>query len=600
MSNAPTPEQKHAAHLCALGLMVAARNAVADVVNREEAKRPAATPLDGEWGDTLRRLLLARDNEGLARHLDPDINIPQTIADDFKFEPLDCLVFMGYGPHVDLICKRTTKENVVVIYDPSPIIYKPPVNRYHIITSSDEQEWLKIFRTNPEIILTRIKYCFYYPRKSSQTDRAFKSCARAIQSGVITHRTTVCLARISTENILRNFAEYLRWPGLVNLRDKYKDKPGIVLAAGPSLSRHYETLRKYQDRAIYMAVTRVLRVLQAENIRAHFTTMIDYSPINKKHFEDVSHTVPLILDPQANWQTVRDYHGPKISIDNPIFRDMAPEVPDKQFLFTGATVAYAAAKHLLNMGCSPVIFIGQDMCFTDDKIHVDGTAQTNAKPGLEGVQKELIRATDRFGHPVWTTDIFQSYRQDLEGLAKENPGKFINCTEAGMNLDGMPNRDLASVLSDVATPIEPYVPVPEPTTHRAVDTIDRLLKQADELRSIYDVMLGRLRTIQNRAEHGKYNHPFGDELKKLGTEQEKYAHLIALILNVRRAETLIASRVDRLYSTRPAHPEDIKEGTPEADMYLLNIDRDYKAFSGNYYALEWVVERLKSMKEDLS
>lgn len=263
-------------------------------------------------------------------------------------------------------------------------------------------------------------------------------------------RTIFANARITAQNVANNLPAYLATPPIDILKDRFAGKPGILIAAGPSLRKHLDLLADVQDRAVTVCVQTVFKTLLARGIVPHFVTSLDYSEISKRFFEGIDdfRGVHLVAEPKASHHTIDAYGGPVSLLDNNFARMcLGDDLAARQGLKAGATVAHLAFYLLRHMGCDPIILVGQDLAFSDGLYYAPGVAthevwnaelnRYNSMEMMEWLrvarQKSILRcATDVHGRAVYTDDTMLTYLQQFERDFADCPATVIDATEGGL------------------------------------------------------------------------------------------------------------------------------------------------------------------------
>ncbi len=231
---------------------------------------------------------------------------------------------------------------------------------------------------------------------------------------------------------------------LEKLQNEFKDVPAILVAGGPSLDKNIHILKKAKDRAIIIAVDTVLPALLKNGITPDFMTSIDPEDFTHEKFVDVlpqAKNVSLIC---AAWVSPK---VPKIFPGNRVFWTFAGNrieswlnyLLDGRVLTTGAkTVAHLNFIAATILGCNPMIFVGQDLAFSDQKDHATHTVLTNqnAISDFLKAEKDIILVDGINGGKVPTNRAFYSMKIQFEKMIGGQPGQYINATEGGAHIQG--------------------------------------------------------------------------------------------------------------------------------------------------------------------
>ena len=84
------------------------------------------------------------------------------------------------------------------------------------------------------------------------------------------------------------------------------------------------------------------------------------------------------------------------------------------------------------MGCNPIVFVGQDLAFTDNKTHSKATYSKDIT-----VSENLREVEDIYGNIVYTPKNLYIYLRWIQNrINKEESITFIDATEGGARIKG--------------------------------------------------------------------------------------------------------------------------------------------------------------------
>ena len=232
-----------------------------------------------------------------------------------------------------------------------------------------------------------------------------------------------------------NIDEIIEHPGIKELKNAFKNKPGIVVATGPSLNKNIELLKEVGNRAVIAAADASLKVMLARGLKPHFVNSLErvlptarlLENLTEVEVEDIYFAPCPVIHPDtyANWP------GKKIVV----YRDFATfkwlEI-DKGLITIGPSAANMSYKILEYMGCDPIILIGQDLGLAGEATHADGTTY--------GTKQEIFKGTmmveGNYESQVATNAVWNQFRLHYEQDIAQNPGTVINATEGGAKIHG--------------------------------------------------------------------------------------------------------------------------------------------------------------------
>ncbi len=277
-------------------------------------------------------------------------------------------------------------------------------------------------------------------------------------------KTIFANAVITCRNIASNLPTYVATPPINDLKGLFAGYPGILVAAGPSLRKHLDTLLGLQDRAAICCVQTVFKTLLAKGITPDFVTSLDYSEISKRFFEGVEdfRGVHLVAEPKATHHVIDAYAGPVSLLNNSFARMcLGDDLAGRDGLRAGATVAHLCFYLLEYLGCDPIIMIGQDLAFSDGLYYAPGVAvhdvwqaELNRYNTLEMMEWTRIArhrnilhpATDIAGQAVYTDEQMLTYLQQFERDIAACSATVIDATEGGLAKRGAAQMKLAEAV----------------------------------------------------------------------------------------------------------------------------------------------------------
>lgn len=289
------------------------------------------------------------------------------------------------------------------------------VNTVNIIPSAYKQIYgiNNVYNMNKEII-ERIKYTFFLIGNDVQDTI----------DGI--------------ENYIENIKELLKSPKLDCVKDKYKNKPVIIVSAGPSLDKNVHLLKRAEGKCLILATDAVLSTLNKYNIvpDAVFTVERIWKTYeafykSKKIDENIVFIGPAVvrkeilktLEKNKKLLFLKRGEGPSCWITDNI-------VKEDRYLTAGASCAHTALSFSKHIGADPIIFVGQDLAYTKDGVThgKDVEIRQKAVPvdneiwvnGLNGEKLPTNWALKNF--LIWF---------EVE-ISKDKSGReYIDCTEGG-------------------------------------------------------------------------------------------------------------------------------------------------------------------------
>lgn len=294
-----------------------------------------------------------------------------------------------------------------------------------------------------------------------------------IAYGRTTINTLIINGRRTCENLARNIPWYAAAGGLGRLKNAMAGKPAIIVSAGPSLRKNKHLLKDAADKAVMICVQTTFQQVLDLGVEPDFVTSLDYHDICTQFFQHVPPAVrtELVAEPKATPKVFDLHPGPLTLLGNDFIEKILAEMAfDRPRLSSGATVAHLAFYLAQHIGCDPIIFVGQDLGFSDGLAYAPGTSYDELwRPELgrfntvEMMQWQRIvrdrnilrRVPDFRGRQTYTEERLYSYLQQFERDFAASKARIIDATEGGVAKAGATHMPLAQAIAEFCqSPIE--------------------------------------------------------------------------------------------------------------------------------------------------
>ena len=281
---------------------------------------------------------------------------------------------------------------------------------------------------------------------------------------------------------LRNIPTIIDNPGILELENIFKGKPGIVVSSGPSLNKNMHLLKDIREKAVICAADGSVKILKNHNLPpAHLVTSLERVIETSYLFEglteeDVKDSY-LAACPVVVPETYANFPGDKIIV----YRNFATFDwlnIKRGILDIGPSAGNMAFKILEFLGCDPIILVGQDLSITDDlQTHAEGFHYGTQQKSLLG---SFIEIEGNYQEKVKSKPIYKQFLLHYERDVATFKGTVINATEGGAKIHG-------TQLMTFQEAIDKYITTNIDTTN----TIKRALKypkQKDKEKNIKETL----------------------------------------------------------------------------------------------------------------
>ncbi len=252
---------------------------------------------------------------------------------------------------------------------------------------------------------------------------------------------------------------------LQEIQNAYSGIPAIMVAAGPSLDQNIHLLSQAKDKAVIIAVDSALPALLARDITPDFVTAIDYDVYTYEKIASVSPIArgsSLVCMPWVDISVTKKFPAENVywAFTSVTFEKWMNSCLGGNMSVGGVgTVAHLNIITAIILGCSPCVFMGQDLSYSGETDHAENVAlgySQDMEQALARSDGPRIKAID--GSLLPTRNDFISYKNMFEKIISSNPGHYINSTARGAHIEGTLVMPLESVIEKFCTRKKPHVP----------------------------------------------------------------------------------------------------------------------------------------------
>lgn len=407
------------------------------------------------------------EDEGKKIRLNSAYN-PQKEAEQWvkklNFYNLDITVFMfgiGNGVFVKTILERLQEQSSVVLVEPDPLLFIFCLHNFDMREIiSDERVAIVVEGFNFEEFNTLLTYtmtlktlntqivCFHpniqkiYASKFEEFNNAIIKRMRRCK---LDYNTRVVLGRHTMENTLKNL-HFIRESNFVTefIDVIPKSIPFIIVAAGPSLDKNIEQLKKAEGKSFILVVDRAVNDVIQHGIKFDAIITIDAGKSVKYMNNEQSFSYPIFTCQDSNNEILELNEGRKIWLNSTEFLNRLYKKYDvrMKYFSVGGSVATAAFNVARTVESRVIVLVGQDLAFDGDATHAGGEREehfTNKNiryvDGVDG--KKVKTREDWLRFLGWYESTISELDEDIE---------IIDATEGGAKIEGTKIMKLSKVI----------------------------------------------------------------------------------------------------------------------------------------------------------
>ncbi|EXG87970.1 hypothetical protein K413DRAFT_4878 [Clostridium sp. ASBs410] len=396
----------------------------------------------------------------LADQLDYRKEINQLLytLEDLKFDSLIFLFGIDTGEYLQDLKKLLCAKNRVIIFEPNPAICKKFDSKLAdniSLVPFEENQVRQIFDNTIHFKNINNIYFHAFGNYSSVYKEEYDRLIEHLDWTIINAASQVELAKrfkkIFIQNMTANMKVLNQSTPIHHYRSINLNVPALVVSGGPSLDSNIRDMLNHKDQLDqYFIITgsRTAEALTKNGILPDMIVSVDPVDANFDMMKNcLNLEVPLAFYEYSNRYLVGNYKGDKIFISL-LLSQTVKGFEQYQGVYCGGSVAHACIDIANMMGCSPIIFLGQDLAYTYNKHHADSAVFDYDKSLLYGATT-IVK--DVYGNPVGTTITLDHYRRRLEhyiAIYKDQKRiRFINCSY-GADIKGAPHKELSEVFKE--------------------------------------------------------------------------------------------------------------------------------------------------------
>ncbi|EGQ26939.1 hypothetical protein HMPREF9372_0969 [Sporosarcina newyorkensis 2681] len=276
--------------------------------------------------------------------------------------------------------------------------------------------------------------------------------------------TNVFFSKRWTVNALMNLPSTFETPNfLLEHAETFRDKPVLLVAAGPSLSEEMENLRiiKARGLAYIFAVGSANKALIANGIHPDAVFTYDPQAHNYTVFQPIMNeeiaTIPMIYGTTVGFETIQMYPGPKMhfvtaqdTITQQFHETELPVINDAY------SIAIVTMEILYRLQVKNIILVGQNFAFKNDLFYSKeiqrydkGKREISDASVQEKDKEDAFYVKDVYGNDILTTKGFNNMRKSMVRYIAKNPDTpVINTTRGGAEIEGTTFVPLSEVMKE--------------------------------------------------------------------------------------------------------------------------------------------------------
>jgi hypothetical protein len=391
----------------------------------------------------------------------------QTFAQKITNGSQVCLYGFGLGYHIESLLEKIGPNGFLLAIElNSDLLIAAMILRNQSRILLDERFHI-VYGLNEEIVATEItKYMekmqntkiknfevIFHSPSFKCIPSSFPKLTNSLEVLLMERRFPAVLGDMEKENYTLNKEIVNQSSGINFINSKHKDKPGLLVSAGPSLDDIIPYLKMINKKFILACVDTAFPILSRESIAIDYVFSLDPQEDSFQYFQDyLDSSTTLIFTPSANTKVIHSYMGKKFVVfkkTSSQFQEEKSVINTKGSTQSGGSVSCLALDVLIQFGCNPIFLTGQDLSFPSNRTYssfsnnnkqmldkLDSANMLKDNYKSESMRQKTVNVKNIVGNNVATNQAMYSYIRGIEEIAAVNPEiKIYNLCSHGAKID---------------------------------------------------------------------------------------------------------------------------------------------------------------------
>lgn len=515
----------------------------------------------------------------------------QMIPEKWELNGKLFLFGLGNGMYVKEFLDRFSNDHIIFVYEPSESVFRNVIEHYDIteILSSNRVKFYLEGDFNKksfgQVVSDGIDYTDLFTYKYGYYTNYVQLFPQKIDDYIQMIEDVFCATNgdrslyvecgeMFLDNNYNNYKYLLESKSIQQFVNSVPENvPAFIVSTGPSLNKNIDELKRVHGHGIIIAVDASIDVLSRKGIPVDIMIAIDPTKGEDYLKEEASRMVPLSCELNTAKGFLETHKGPKFfSLSyNGYSNLIMAECGKVQYpLSTGGSVANSAFSLAELLGCRTIVLVGQDLAFTGDKTHAEGSVRgEEGKEFIDGRKGVNIVIEDIYGNPVTSCVEYRRFKIWFENRIKllkdtYEDMRVIDATEGGAKINGTEIRTLRETIDELCTEdysLRDKLEEAEDffTKEEKLVYIDHLLKLKSELEDNLSE-IDKLQKIYDELEETINSESMDyDKVKKLSKESIEQLNMIEQNKAIQFVNDISSAGINDILSRVFQTKSDLKE-----------------------------------------
>ena len=385
----------------------------------------------------------------------------------------------GDGRSIEALTQMLDETMTLIVYEPSVAIFQKTLetfdytellkkkNVYLIVESENMlQDYLESGISFNNIRMLRLgilpNYDSIYPKECKHM---LETMIYFMNKTKIYRNTVYDFREEFAAHALSNMYDYLWQTDTHYLKERLaeedlSDVPAIIVAAGPSLNKNVQELKRAKGKALILVVDAALRAVVNAGITPDLGMTVD-ARVADRFFEGIDiGTFPFVFEAISREEIVKRHTGKHFYDEFPCNMFAKAVIEKKGYvlddILTGGSISTSAFSLVKALGFKKIVFIGQDLAFTGGQSYNSGLKMDEKENEQHQKKRVLVQVKGNDGTMLDTDYQMDMYRKWIENEILKLPEDItvINATEGGAKIEGAKVMTLKEVIDSCTKEID--------------------------------------------------------------------------------------------------------------------------------------------------
>lgn len=369
----------------------------------------------------------------------------------------------GLGYHVEALLEKIGPEGELIVIELNPDILSASLNLRDLTHLANDTRFQLVYSDQETEAAEKISEAMsrlgsegdqsprvlFHPSSYECLPQKFPNILRAFEVLRLERKVPTLFGNLEQRNSKMNWDTVTRSPGFLQLQNKFRAKPALLVSAGPSLDGFIPFLPTLTELCVTGCVDTALPLLASAGVQPDFIFSVDPQSESFLHFENhLSSPASLVFQPTAHPKTIRHFQGKKYVVfkeGHRTTREHKILADEKGMTQAGGSVSCLALDCLIQMGCDPILLVGQDCAFPGGRVYgrkgeeqmeeatiISRETSASELQSTRSRRYEKIHVTGCQGQNLFTSPALFSYLRTIDQIAETHPDvRILNLSSQG-------------------------------------------------------------------------------------------------------------------------------------------------------------------------